>query len=296
MRDKLFLSDIFWDQVGFVEEKHSRGDKPSGLYLVRTAGITSAPLKDFLFTDLSSARNYMLEKGLYKYVYAVENFSPDPEPIELVIKRRFLSLNLKVSTAESCTAGLLSSVITSVPGSSGYFERGFVTYSVQSKVDLLGVPVDEISSYGAVSPQVAVSMAVGALGRSLADIALSITCTAGPSGEPPGVGYFGFAIRKDKFLELFPDYSNFDGENEIKSVIEEEFVVRSVKKELKGSRHFNRLVMVYSSLSFLSRFLLLAEMLRYDVGPTGQFLFGDGETDYRVRVYRNLEELMSSEF
>ncbi len=297
MREKLFLTNVFWDQIGSVEE-HSQGGEPAGLFLVRTAGITDAPLKDFLFTGLRSAREYMFEKNLYKYVYAVQNFSPDPEPIEVLIKRRLISLNLKLATAESCTAGLIPAIVTSVPGSSEYFERGFVTYSIQSKIEVLEVPVDELASFGAVSEAVAASMAVGALRKSNADVALSVTCTAGPTGEPPGVGYFGFAVREGKFFELFPAYQEVaTGEASGEGLFQEGFVVRVVKKELRGARHFNRLAMAYSALSFLARFSLLAEMLRHpEVGAIGGFLFGEESMDPELRIYRNLEELLTGDF
>jgi nicotinamide-nucleotide amidase len=105
--------------------------------------------------------------------------------------------SLKLVTAESCTGGMVSSLITSIAGSSAVFERGFVTYSNISKNQSLGVPWEMIESYGAVSPQVANSMAAGALKNSNGDIAVSITGVAGPGGgsieKPVGLVYFGLA-------------------------------------------------------------------------------------------------------
>ncbi len=89
---------------------------------------------------------------------------------------------LMISTAESCTGGLVAALITEVPGSSGVFERGFITYSNAAKCDLLGVPATLIGRFGAVSGEVAVAMASGALKASTADIALSVTGVAGPGG------------------------------------------------------------------------------------------------------------------
>jgi len=104
---------------------------------------------------------------------------------------------LRVAVAESCTGGLLSKRFTDIPGSSAWFERGFVTYSNESKHEVLGVPMELIEEHGAVSGEVAEAMAAGALKNSRADIALSITGIAGPDGgteeKPVGLVYFGYA-------------------------------------------------------------------------------------------------------
>ena len=92
-----------------------------------------------------------------------------------------------IVTAESCTGGLLASLITEVPGSSEWFDRGYVTYAVQSKIDLLDVPADLIERHGVVSCEVAEAMARGALGKTpAATIAMSVTGLAGPGGGEPG--------------------------------------------------------------------------------------------------------------
>ncbi len=100
---------------------------------------------------------------------------------------------LKLVTAESCTGGLIAALLTEVPGSSDVFERGFVTYSNDSKVETIGVPRDLIEHYGAVSAEVAEAMAKGALAHSKADIAISVTGVAGPGGgteeKPVGLVY-----------------------------------------------------------------------------------------------------------
>jgi nicotinamide-nucleotide amidase len=89
---------------------------------------------------------------------------------------------LSIATAESCTGGLLAALLTEIPGSSRVFERGFVTYSDHAKVELLGVSSDFINRHGAVSAEVALGMAKGALKHSRASIAVSITGVAGPGG------------------------------------------------------------------------------------------------------------------
>ncbi len=91
-----------------------------------------------------------------------------------------------LATAESCTGGGIAAAVTSVPGSSGWFERGFVTYSDQAKIDLLGVGADTLAAAGAVSEAVAAQMADGALAHSRAQIALAVTGIAGPGGATPG--------------------------------------------------------------------------------------------------------------
>jgi nicotinamide-nucleotide amidase len=95
------------------------------------------------------------------------------------------SRGLKVATAESCTGGLIAGAITDVAGSSAWFERGFVTYSNEAKIDLLGVRAETLAAHGAVSEETACEMAAGALGRSRADLAVAVTGIAGPSGGTP---------------------------------------------------------------------------------------------------------------
>jgi nicotinamide-nucleotide amidase len=89
---------------------------------------------------------------------------------------------LKIATAESCTGGLIAGALTEIPGSSDVVERGFVTYSNQAKCDLLGVAVELLIAHGAVSEPVARAMAEGAVARSGADLAISVTGIAGPGG------------------------------------------------------------------------------------------------------------------
>lgn len=92
----------------------------------------------------------------------------------------------RLVTAESCTGGLLSGLVTSRPGSSSWFECGFVTYSNQAKSNLLDVPHELIERVGAVSAEVVEAMVVGALKRSGGDVAVAISGIAGPEGAVPG--------------------------------------------------------------------------------------------------------------
>jgi nicotinamide-nucleotide amidase len=109
---------------------------------------------------------------------------------------------MTIATAESCTGGLVASLLTEQAGSSVWFERGFVTYSNLSKHEMLGVDLNLIQAYGAVSREVAEAMTYGALEHSLADVALAITGIAGPSGgslkKPVGTVYFAFALRNQQ--------------------------------------------------------------------------------------------------
>jgi nicotinamide-nucleotide amidase len=100
--------------------------------------------------------------------------------------------DIVLATAESCTGGMLASLLTDVPGVAHAFDRGFVTYSEEAKTEMLGVPADLIATEGAVSKAVAIAMAEGALARSRAHITLSITGFA-DSGDEPGLVHFACA-------------------------------------------------------------------------------------------------------
>ncbi len=89
------------------------------------------------------------------------------------------------ATAESCTGGLVAGAITDISGSSGWFDRGLVTYSNEAKIELLGVRPETLASFGAVSEETAREMVAGALERSRADIAVAVTGVAGPGGGTP---------------------------------------------------------------------------------------------------------------
>jgi nicotinamide-nucleotide amidase len=109
---------------------------------------------------------------------------------------------MHLAAAESCTGGLVAAALTAVPGSSDVFECSFVTYSNGAKQKLLGVPAATLRRYGAVSAETASAMARGALQRSGADCAVSITGIAGPGGgskeKPVGLVYFATASRNGK--------------------------------------------------------------------------------------------------
>jgi nicotinamide-nucleotide amidase len=111
----------------------------------------------------------------------------------------FLKSSSKLVTAESCTGGGLAEILTRIPGSSTWFERGFVTYSNESKKELLSVPIETLEQFGAVSEETAIAMAEGAIENSHADYSVSITGIAGPDGgtgdKPVGTVCFGWSKR-----------------------------------------------------------------------------------------------------
>lgn len=131
---------------------------------------------------------------------------PDPvlyklaEEVGTELKRRKLML----ATAESCTGGWISEAVTMVPGSSDWFERGFVTYTYISKREMLGVEVATLDKHGAVSEQVVREMVTGALARSHAQVAVAVSGVAGPSGgtpdKPVGMVCFAWCMKDGKPL------------------------------------------------------------------------------------------------
>lgn len=128
---------------------------------------------------------------------------------------------VRIATAESCTAGLIAGLLTEIPGSSDVLERGFVTYSNASKIEMLGVQEELIANRGAVSESVARAMAEGAIRRSPAQLAVAVTGVAGPGGgsaeKPVGLVHIAAArTGKDTLHErhLFGDI----GRHEIRFV------------------------------------------------------------------------------
>jgi nicotinamide-nucleotide amidase len=123
--------------------------------------------------------------------------APEMRTLCQSLAERLLSRGWMLSTAESCTGGLIAAACTELAGSSQWFERGFVTYSNAAKTSLLGVSPGLIGQYGAVSQPVVESMAQGALRHSPAQVALAVTGIAGPGGgsadKPVGTVWFGWA-------------------------------------------------------------------------------------------------------
>jgi nicotinamide-nucleotide amidase len=130
-----------------------------------------------------------------------ETLSPVlPAAIEALAERALSvaqTKGLRLATAESCTGGLLASLLTDVEGCSRTFERGFVVYTDEAKRELLGVSAEALATDGAVSERVALQMATGGLAASRADVCIAVTGFAGPGapGDEPGLVHFALAMR-----------------------------------------------------------------------------------------------------
>ena len=125
----------------------------------------------------------------------------DPETLALAeqVLAQFRARDWHLVTAESCTGGLLAAALSAIAGSSDVVERGFVAYSNEAKIELLGVSADTIAAHGAVSAQTAAAMARGAVAHAPVDLAVSIAGVAGPGGgtlqKPVGLVYLGVATK-----------------------------------------------------------------------------------------------------
>lgn len=125
------------------------------------------------------------------------------DPTHLAMAERVLRYGVRegvlIATVESCTGGLIAALLTEIPGSSAVIDRGFITYSNAAKTEMVGVPPALIEAHGAVSEPVARAMAEGAIAKSSADLAVSVTGIAGPGGasdaKPVGLVHFGLARR-----------------------------------------------------------------------------------------------------
>lgn len=126
-------------------------------------------------------------------------FAPELYQAAAVLLNDLAARDLRLVTVESCTGGLVAALLTEVPGSSRVLDRGFVTYSNEAKIDLVGVEPVVLMAHGAVSVQVAGAMAEGALDHGEADIAVAVTGVAGPDGgtaaKPVGLVHFAAARR-----------------------------------------------------------------------------------------------------
>jgi nicotinamide-nucleotide amidase len=136
------------------------------------------------------------------YIYGAED-----EDIENIVGNLLSKNDLTIAVAESCTGGLIADRITNVSGASKYFDRGVVTYSNKSKIELLGIPEGLITKHGAVSREVAEAMASGIKNGSHSNIGISTTGIAGPSGgtneKPVGLVWIGYSNNKITFAEKF---------------------------------------------------------------------------------------------
>lgn len=124
----------------------------------------------------------------------------DLETLSIQLGQLLTAQGKTITSAESCTGGWIAKVLTDIAGSSGYFHRGFVTYSNEAKQQMIGVSELALQQFGAVSEQVVIEMALGALKEAKADLAVSVSGIAGPGGgsedKPVGTVWFGFAEKQ----------------------------------------------------------------------------------------------------
>ena len=144
--------------------------------------------------------------------------NPSITPLIQQLAQTLLVNKRNIALAESCTGGLLAAYLTSLAGSSDWFERGFITYSNQAKEECIGVPKELIERYGAVSEEVAKAMAEGALNHSLAQISVAITGIAGPGGgsanKPIGMVCFAWGLRVDDQIQTRAQTKHFSGDRQ----------------------------------------------------------------------------------
>ena len=137
------------------------------------------------------------------------------EALAAKVGRQLLANGERLATAESCTGGWVGQCLTAIAGSSGWFDRGFITYSNDAKIEILGVSSDALAAHGAVSEAIAAAMARGALERSRADWALAITGVAGPQGgsatKPIGTVCFAWAGPEERVATAT---RHFDGDRQ----------------------------------------------------------------------------------
>jgi nicotinamide-nucleotide amidase len=148
-----------------------------------------------------------------------------------LVGARLTAKGLKLATAESCTGGWVAQVATSISGSSEWFDRGFVTYSNDAKREMLGVRAETLAAHGAVSEETAREMAAGALDRSGAGVAVSVSGVAGPTGgsaeKPVGMVCFAWALRGGV---LDSETRRFEGDRE---AIRRQSVIRALQGVLE---------------------------------------------------------------
>ena len=143
----------------------------------------------------------------------MSNFEPALTTRAAALLDAFRGARLTLATAESCTGGMIAAALTEIAGSSDVVEAGFVTYSNEAKMELLGVSEEVLETFGAVSIAVAWNMAQGALARSNADVAVAVTGIAGPAGgserKPVGTVVFASARRGADPKEIVADIKDF---------------------------------------------------------------------------------------
>jgi len=178
----------------------------------------------------------MYEKGLTTAIPIDPNFmeSAMKTNLEEALKEALISRGLKLAAAESCTGGLVSHRITNMSGSSEYFPGCFVAYSYEAKVNLLGVSWDTLNAHGAVSRETVIEMARGARKLFSADIGISVSGIAGPTGampgKPVGTTWLGLSAGTGEWTRHFV----WDGDREQNKQCSSEAALQFVLDHLEG--------------------------------------------------------------
>jgi len=156
------------------------------------------------------------------------------DDLAIALGRALAAAGMSLVTAESCTGGLVAKLVTDVPGSSEWFDRGFVTYTNQAKQELLGVGESSIAEHGAVSEEVVRQMARGALAASRGQVAIATSGVAGPSGgsseKPVGTVWFAWAYGSNS---LVTDVQVFPGDRQGIRQLAAEHAMRRVIERLQ---------------------------------------------------------------
>ncbi|PIR23804.1 MAG: hypothetical protein COV44_00920 [Deltaproteobacteria bacterium CG11_big_fil_rev_8_21_14_0_20_45_16] len=202
MREYLFVYKIFGWPESELNELMKKFEIPHDVQVGYRTKIPENHIKLFVKAssrEMAAERIAKLEGQIVKAVGS-KLFARDAISFEEAMLKKFIDQRMTISLAESCTGGLTTSLITSVPGSSKILDRSFITYSNESKVELLGVKATTLEEFGAVSEEVAREMAQGALEHSRASHAAAITGIAGPDGgtpqKPVGTICFAWATKE----------------------------------------------------------------------------------------------------
>jgi len=178
-------------------------DWPENIELGFRAGMPLLEVKLTTTCQEGHSQKHFWQEKLMKVIGDHLIAQIDNEPLSLAehVLSRLADDNLKITTAESCTGGSIASMITQVAGASAFFEAGFVTYSNNMKTKLLGVPEQLLNNYGAVSQEVVIAMAQGALEKSSADLAIAVSGIAGPDGgcdeKPVGTVWIAWGRKEN---------------------------------------------------------------------------------------------------
>lgn len=194
------------ERIGPLAELGATSSRVSLAYLPSPTGVRVRIMANADSGETASRDVETIERAIRTKIGSFLYGTGDDE-IELVVGRLLRENGWTLSVAESCTGGLVTDRITNIPGSSEYFDRGFVVYSNRSKVEHLGVPQSLIDEYGAVSQEVAVAMAEGARRASQSTFGLSTTGIAGPTGgsaeKPVGLVWIGFSDGSESTAQKF---------------------------------------------------------------------------------------------